>query len=228
MRYLPTISILLIILSTLINCNRDTGGPGNSDDCLQYGENALLPSEIGNYWKYSMKVYTSFTDSVTYSIVETLTVNHEDRDYKLFIAKYDNEGSEPNWLYWNGPDGLYSMGGLTKTDTMIYPVLQFKYPVSQGEAWEVPRMVYNLYGKEFYIKDTTTYICVDTNFLYITPLDTFQTYVYMFKRRPAEDVLDKEIYNYYYTPSIGLIAETIGYEEVHSKIVLYKYCLHLR
>ena len=38
----------------------------------------------------------------------------------IFIAKYDNEGSEPNWLYWNGPDGLYSMGGFTKTDTMIY------------------------------------------------------------------------------------------------------------
>jgi len=228
MSYLPKISILLIILSNLISCNRDTGGPGNSDDCLQYGEDALLPSEIGNYWKYSMKVYTSFTDSVTYSIVETLTVNHEDRNYKLFIAKYDNEGSEPNWLYWNGPDGLYSMGGLTKTDTMIYPVLQFKYPVSQGETWEVPRMVYNFYGKEFYIKDTTTYTCVDTNYSYITPLDTFQTYVYMFKRRPAEDVQDKEIYNYYYTPSIGLIAKTIGYEEVHSKIFLYEYCLHLR
>ncbi len=144
MRYLTKISILLIIISTLISCNRDPSKPGNSDDCLKYGKDVLLPSGIGNYWKYSMKVYTSFTDSVTYSIVDTLTVNHEDRDYKVFIAKYDNEGSEPNWLYWNGPDGLYSMGGLTKTDTMIYPVLQFKYPVSQGETWEVPRMLYNL------------------------------------------------------------------------------------
>jgi hypothetical protein len=228
MRYLPKISILLIIISTIISCNRGPSKPSDSNDCLKYAEDVLLPSAIGNYWKYSMKVYTSFTDSVTYSIVDTLTVNYEDKNYKVFIAKYDNEGSDPNWLYWNGPDGLYSMGGLTRTDTVIYPVLQFKYPVSQGETWEVPRMVYNLYGKEFYIKDTITYTCIDTNFLYITPLDTFQTYVYMFKIRPAEDVQDKEIYKCYYTPSIGLIAKTIGYEEPHSKIFLYEYCLHLR
>ncbi len=51
----------------------------------------------------------------------------------------------------------------------------------------------------------------------------------MFKRRPAEDVQGKWEYYNYYAPRVGLIAKTIGnegYEEVHSKIFLYEYCLH--
>jgi hypothetical protein len=221
--------ISLILSSSLVlwvtTCKKDFSATNTS---TKIESDVLIPLKVGNYWNYEATYYSS-TDSVRYAVKERLTVHYEGHHYEAFFAAYNNANPNPRWLYWNGADGLYSMGGLSETDTMIFPVLQFKYPVEKGETWEVSRMVYNLVEQRFYIKDTLTYTCIDNDSSIVTPSATFQTVAYMFKVSQGDDVLLKEKHFFYYAPRIGLIKHEIKNESgtlIKAKMVLYSYYLY--
>ncbi len=215
---------LLIISLFLFSCSDNSTGD-EKDDCLKKGPDVLLPLAVGNYWNY--QVQHSWTDSVKYVSSKMLKVQNDGEDLDVYV--WGKEDSDINWLYMNKVDGLYLVGGYTEYDTLIHPVLQYKYPVNKDETWQVPRMVYNLYENRFYFKDTLTYTCVDTDFVVNTNIGDFNTYVYLYKLKPADDVLELERYYNYYSPTFGLLLNTLTADydstRVKARIILYDYCL---
>jgi len=225
--------LLILIIIVMFSCSKNPDMPDFSETDSEYSGDVLMPAKTGNYWQYRLWTYfhTSY-DTVTYSITSRLSIVHEDTTYNCFTARWDNITSDANWVYCNQKDGLYRMGGYDADDTLIEPVLEFKYPVDEGETWQVPRMVYHPLAK-FYIKDTLTYTCIDTNFTYITPLDTFNTIVYMFRLSQGDDVSALEVHYNYFCPEIGLVGnqrnsedEYFNYKRKTGEFKIITYCLH--
>jgi len=215
---------LLILLLFLFSCGENSTGNGK-EDCLKQGPDVLLPLAVGNYWDY--QVQHSWTDSVKYVVSKMLKVQNEGEELDVYV--WGKEGGDINWLYMNKDDGLYLVGGYTEYDTLIHPVLQYKYPVNKDETWRVPRMVYNLYENRFYIKDTLTYTCIDTNYVINTDIGKFSTYVFLYKLKPADDVQEHELNYYYFSPSHGFIYNKVSTDLdttwIKAKTILYDYCL---
>jgi hypothetical protein len=212
----------LLLLS--ISCSGNSTG-NDKDNCLKQGPDVLLPLTVGNYWNYQLQ--HSWTDSVEYVVSKMLKVQYEGEELNAHV--WGKKDGDINWLYMNRDEGLYLVGGFTEYDTLIHPVLQYKYPVDKDETWLVPRMVYNIYENKFYFKDTLTYTCVDTNFMVTTDAGNFSTYVFLYKLKPAPDVLELERYYNYYSPTFGLILNnlTADYDStrVKASMILYDYCL---
>lgn len=218
------ILFLQCLLLLFISCSENSTG-NEKNNCLKHGPDVLLPLTVGNYWKY--KVKHSWTDSVEYAVSKMLKLKYEGEELDAYVWGKNNE--DINWLYMNRDDGLYLVGGYTEYDTLIHPVLQYKYPVNKDETWIVPRMVYNLYENRFYFKDTLTYTCIDTDFIVTTDMGNFSTYVFLYKLKPADDVLENELYYNYYSPSYGFIFNRISTDLdttwIKASMILYDYCL---
>ena len=218
------ISLFILILLFLFSCNENSTG-NDKNDCLKQGPDVLLPLTVGNYWNY--QVEHSWTDSVKYIVSKKMQVEYEGEELEAYV--YGKENGNINWLYMNKEDGLYLVGGYTEYDTLIHPILQFKYPVNKGETWQFPRMVYHLYENKFYFKDTLTYTCVDTDFIVHTNIDSFSTNVYLYSLKPAPDVQMKEDYYSYFSPYNGRVYWKLTHEGDPNRIIadmdLYDYCL---
>lgn len=221
--------LFFMIAIFIIYCDDNLNKSEEEEICKKYGADVLLPSELGNKWEY--QIWSDFNDkldTVTYSITDTLTVEYNGIKYHCFIPHWSNQDEKINWLYCNGQDGLYMIGGFTEEDTLIKPVLQFKYPVNEGETWEVPGMVYHPIAK-FIIKDTLTVQCTNINQEYIVPVDTFYTIVYKFNKNIGDDLPEESYYNYYY-PSVGIIGNIRQFEEygiqISGEFKLIDYCLY--
>jgi hypothetical protein len=208
----------------LLSCNGSSTG-NDKEECLKQGPDVLLPLTVGNYWNYSTQYM--WADSMKLCVSHKMKVDYEGEELDAYV--WGRENWNINWLYMNKDDGLYLVGGYTEYDTLIHPTLRFKYPVNKGETWQYPRMVYHLYENKFYIKDTLTYTCVDTDFTVHTSIDSFSTNVYLFKLKPAPDVLAKELHYYYFSPSHGYIYNKLSSDldttRVKGSVTLYDYCL---
>ena len=237
-----TIVFFLSLLLILISCDNVTDISDITDVldttdieeiCMEYGEDVLLPSELGNTWEYWIwGDFEDLVDTVTYSIIDTLTINYEGIDYHCFIPQWENYSYEAKWLYYNGEDGLYLMGGLDDEDTLILPALLCKYPVEVGDSWEYPRIVY-LPRIKFWLKDTMKVECVGKDEEFITSLDTFSTYVYRKSVESGEGLendVPPDIYYDHYCPGIGIVGNIRQSEEIGIHITgeykLIDYCLY--
>jgi hypothetical protein len=197
----------------------------------------ILPLSVGNSWqtvRYTYigdKIVTGLTDSARTSIIADMMVSVSGEQYMASVEAgyYPVESNSPQdlkWLYWNGKDGLYMLGGFSSSDTLIKKVFLLKYPASPGDTWTVPHIVFDSYLNKFVIKDSTNYDCVATNQELSVPCGTFSCYVYHFRMKPASDVVEEWDYYQYHAPQIGLIG-TIVKSSIDSttkfKILLYKY-----
>ena len=227
-------AFLLSIIMVFNSCNDNPNKPEEEVICKKYGGDVLLPGELDNKWQYQLWRINdeNIPDTVSYDITDTISLKHENKIYKCFIAAWDYLNSNVDWLSCNEPDGLYSMGAICGNDTFISPILEFKYPVNKGESWQVPQLVYNLYTKEFYYKDTLTITCLDVDQQYISSLDTFSVIEYSFERTIEDDILDKEVNYYYYSPGIGIIGilkttySWVDRNHFYGKFKILDYCLY--
>lgn len=197
----------------------------------------LYPISIGNYWKYKIYTYSSgkilpgLTDSLLITIDEEISVEFEDRIYKggVQTRKFgENTYAEAKWIFTNQSDGLYFLGGIAKKDTIFRKFLYLKYPVKQGETWEVPYMYYNQMSERFEFRPDSTlkYICISTNEKINTEIGEFRCIVYHFKEYPEVDVPTYWNYYLYYSPGIGFIGSEIRSDldnSIKHKIILVNY-----
>jgi len=239
-----------IVLLTCEKCNRNNSpldpvqpnDTTNTDVCMDTlesmnNEHSIMPLAVGNQWDYVTYWITDeggiiegLTDSLRTEITGDTIVNYEGLCYhvSLITTIYlpSSEARENSWYYWNGEDGLYSMGGISDYDTLIGKVLELKYPVVAGDSWAVPNLVYHIDDREFYYKDNQVFTCISTDAEFETPVGTFTCYKYHFRMSPAEDVLeDWDIYDYY-VPGIGKVGQIIRSSldnEIKWKSVLYSY-----
>ncbi|MBI3580437.1 MAG: hypothetical protein HY089_13615 [Ignavibacteriales bacterium] len=167
----------------------------------------LMPSETGNYWFYQVWNFTApdtFKGEITRQVEVTIDgEKHLASAYTSYLP--NNWRPSYEWLYWNGPDGLYQLGGITKTDTFLYKTLMFKYPAKVGESWSFKRIYYG-YDQKFHFFDTLTVSLLGKNEEIDTPAGKFKCYAYTYRKRPADDVFEEWDYYYYYYAGIGEVA----------------------
>jgi hypothetical protein len=218
-------------LSLLVSCTNNpiTSNPSENE--------VLLPLSSGNSWFYVTYTYMGdsvipgLTDSNRTTIIGQTIVYHNGQQYDVSIAAffYPSNAAQPvdsKWLYWNGNDGLYILGGLASKDTLIDKLLYLKYPVARGDTWIAPHLTYDLILNRFFVDDTLSYNCVSTDEELVTPAGTFQCYVYHHRIRPEEDVLEYWDYYEYYALGIGKVGTIIRSSldgSMKSKSLLYLY-----
>ena len=231
-------NLAFIILFFTFACNKNPLSIGDKPEPIRVEEvDGLVPLSVGNYWsdvQYTCR--NSTCDSIAKNLTDSMTVRvFEKRDIEIdgyiynaaFTESYSikyNLVSDYKWLSFNGSDGLYLLGGISNPDSLFKKILQLKYPVSVGESWQVPHLVYDLYENRFLIDDTLTYTCLSTNETIETPAGIFECYVYNYRIRPADDVLDEWDYYLYYKPGIGKVAVII--KSVRADYIIYKILLY--
>ncbi len=219
MRKLLTCSVLSIsCLATTLFLPSCRKNPAASDQA-----DILLPLTIGNYWAYEQLTTRSgggfisgLTDSAKVANVGTTTVTFEGHSYRAAILQWFYPLGNPTdfkWFYRNGDNGLYLLGGMSSTDTLVHKMLGYKYPAQEGDSWEIQRLLYNFYTQEFELEDTTTiYTCVATDEAFTTPAGTFTCYVYHHRvtiwEEPGLPIEDWDYYEYY-APGVGLVGTLI-------------------
>ena len=188
------------------SCNHATEPPVSAEEPASHG---ILPLKVGYYWHY--KEYHFEQDStVGLPVGETryrirrvsfhATGNGYCSSLPLgVLAPLTNTESDLEWLRTNNANGLYLMGGMSLTDTLLTRHLDRKYPLAKGDSWFRPHLVYDLLEETFVCRDSILYTCVATEVLFATPLGTFSCVVYRYiEDLSEEDVLtDWEHYEYW-------------------------------
>src|SRR3972149_404126 len=99
-----------------------------------------LPLSVGNRWSFVQFTYMSgqvieaLTDSAKYEISREMLVIAEGRAHQAAVRTFTdlttNIQSNIEWLFWNGPDGLYLLGGISDSDSNIVKHFYLKNPVA--------------------------------------------------------------------------------------------------
>ena len=232
--------LLLFCALVILGCEKNPNDPNKESE---YDinmvepdlESVLIPLSVGNSWSYEQLFYMSgevvegLTDSGKVKIVGDTTIDYEGQCYRVAIWNDFHPLDEPKdhrWFFGNGTDGMYLLGGVSSTDTIVVKILYRKYPAQEGDTWRVPRLSYYLLPKEFFFDDSITYTCVSTDEEFETPLGTFVCYVYHYRIKPEEDVLAYWEYYDYFAPDIGNVGVIIRSSLTGSlkfRITLYDY-----
>ena len=211
------LTITLVSILFLFNCSDPTSPNNNS---------VIWPLKPGNEWLFNIIEPDWITEKFKRHIIDTLIVNFEGENYTVSKSTFHFENEpqpEYQWLYWNGPDGIYFMGGISPKDTFLVKSLQLKYPAQKGDSWQTMHLEYDGYNQKFLVSEHIEYKLIDNNFYLETPAGNFNCYVYEYISRPVPDQSLKWHYRFYYSPDIGLVHhETLSEEGFDVK---YKYTL---
>ena len=196
----------------------------------------LLPLAVGNYWAYSTsRLGGAVADSFTVEISREVRVTYEGEQFTVFAESVRRNAFPPpehEWLLGNGEEGLYTMGGIAETDTLVLRSLTRKYPAHVGETWTDIRFAYRQSStREFEVQDTIAISLHAKAEPFETPLGTFRCHVYKYSFRPADDVLSHWNVYTYYSPGVGLVGEIIKSQapgrpeepEIMQETLLYEY-----
>jgi hypothetical protein len=177
--------------------------------CEPSASGELMPLEAGNYWVYQIWPFIT-PDTVITEVTRKVPVkiNGETYEASAVSPPYPIHGARPvvEWLYWNGPCGLYWLGGIAESDTFLYKTLLFKYPAEVGESWTTVRINYEPYFRGFYFFDTLTVSLVSKEETITTPAGEFKCYLYSYRKRPDDDVYLMWDYYHYFIPDLGRVA----------------------
>ncbi|MEX1276602.1 MAG: hypothetical protein WD898_02035 [Candidatus Paceibacterota bacterium] len=167
----------------------------------------LMPLRVGNHWLYQAW-YFSTPDTLKAELTRQVEVTIEGVKYQALAYQVYLPGQPRppyEWLYWAGPKGLYSLGGIAETDTLLYKKLIFKYPARVGESWPVVGIYFG-FDQRFHFLDTLTYTLVSKNEAIETPAGRFECHLYTYRKKPAEDVFEPWDYYHYFSPGLGKVA----------------------
>lgn len=199
--------IIIIVLASFIflfSCNE------NSISIKEEKDN-ILPLSVGNKWIYIIEYSYGQGDTIIWEVLSKTDFNIDGSKVTAYgMNYYIKILPNYNWLFCNGPDGLYALGGISDTDTLIIKDLKLKYPAIEGDSYQVLDMRYSRSDEIFYIKDTITYSVVSTSDTLVTPAGTFSgCYVYNYRIKQADDVSGFDDYYDYFVPRIGLVGTIV-------------------
>lgn len=181
----------------------------------------LFPLEVGNRWLYrTWYLRPSLADSFVVEITGRLSFEHGGETLTAYAESRHLLGEEPppfRWLSGHGRDGLYLMGGIAPTDTMLTKRLVRRTPMRVGEGHRFTRLAYGTGWttgvapeERFYVSDDTLEVrLLAERHPFETPLGTFDCYVYWYEFLPADDTAVLWDVFDYYVPSIGAVAQVI-------------------
>ena len=173
----------------------------------------IMPLAAGNQWAYRSTAYgAAVAETVFYDITQQIPLVFRGNAVQAWGMRmyFKHMGTSPAlWLRWKGADGVYDMGGISPTHTMLTGDLLLKYPAMPGDTWQVQNVVYSPYDSLFRIQDTLTYSLDTSGVLLRTPAGLFSCYVYKYSQKPADDVLEPWDYYWYYSPGVGLVGGNV-------------------
>lgn len=201
---------IFILLSLCYSaCSNMTTEPQPIDTAKQP---VLLPTAVGNFWTYETARYVGEPDTVTIRNVKTMPVEVNGQLIKGVVQEHFWEDYGRVWphkfVYGNGSDGLYQLGAMSTSDTLIQPALQVKYPVELGESWKVPLLGYESDSEQYTYNDSLIYHCVSVDCTYTTATGSFGgcLVVKYYKPFEEEDVANGQNFYIYYKPDLGIVA----------------------
>ncbi len=187
----------------------------------EQAQEELMPLEVGNYWVYQIWPFIT-PDTVIAEITRKVPVTIAGITYEASALSplYPVNGVRPplEWLYWNGPCGLYWLGGIAENDTLLYKTLLYKYPAEVGESWKTVRISY-VYDLGFYFLDTLTVSLVSKNETISTPAGDFNAYVYSYRKHPSDDIAGELNYYHYFIPELGRVAYITRWADEEARIL---------
>jgi len=205
------LAILMMSILPLVHGGCDDEG------IVSPGSPNLFPLSIGNHWSYVQSSYMSgqvvSTDSFRLDIFRDMVVLTDEGLYQVMVRTLTdlstNTPRDDEWLFWNGGDGLYLMGGRTSSDSIFVKLFLLKNPALSGDTWQVPRLVYYFYSGQFGIQDTLVYDCFATNEEMVTLVGTFTCTVFHHRVQPQPDVFEQWDYYEYYAVGVGPVATIV-------------------
>ena len=214
----------LFFISVLLFTNSCSNDPIGIDESKE-----IFPLNINNFWEFKYLEPDYYDNNFKVEIVDTMHITYMAEKYIVYKqATYFNNSLLPDikWLYWKGEDGIYFMGGISSTDTLIVKELNLKYPANIGDSWQCRSISYSPVENKFFISDTITYTLENKDIEIETPAGKYKCYEYQFKKLPEKNTSVKWIYKNYYSPGIGYIGNvTISDEtgELKNKYLLEFY-----
>ena len=241
------IIIVLIVFAAvlgLISCTNSV----DSDRSTTPVKKSICPLAVGNYWLF---IDSSFTDTIPtvdtskVGISESISFKFNNLDYNVFCWNwYTLPGNTPRdykWLYVNDSSGLWNIGCISASDTLLKTSLKLKYPITVNgdNSWAYYKIEHNSTDNNFILSDSLAMTCKSTNAMYSTPAGTFSCYMYHYERNMyratrhgginEDKFIDEEKNNYrgeqtpadiylYYAPDIGYV----GYERKERGTVTFK------
>lgn len=173
----------------------------------------IMPLTVGNRWIYEIFYSYGKGDTIIWEVLNKTDMDIKGSKVTAYGMNYYLRGSLPpdyQWLYTNSSDGLYVLGGLTKTDTFVTKYLKQKYPATKEDSYQVPRLVYSRSNEIFYIKDTLMFSLVSTSDTLETPAGKFTgCYVYNYRIKQADDVSGFDDFHDYFVPGVGLVGTIV-------------------
>ncbi len=192
----------------------------------------LFPLAVGNYWEYEYTYLGTIFDTLRYDVVQRIEVPISDTTYISYafnLVPFHDGAPEFYWLYRNGKNGFYLMGGISEVDTLYINELQRPFPFKAGDTFLEPRLSFSYSRHHFYHSDTLKVTLIDTEREITTPAGTFNCYVYKFTVEFFEEGVPFTAWDYYqyYRPGIGLIAQIAisqkGENEIKEEMYLMNY-----
>ncbi|WP_337871641.1 hypothetical protein [Ignavibacterium sp.] len=153
-------------------------------------------------------------DSTERKITGNSIVNFKDTCYEVlaynsYSLKYSNQ-INLYFLYWNGDEGLYEMGGISENDTLISKGIRIEYPLYKGNTWKGQYLYYN--GERFIVDKPIFRKCLAIDENLITPFGNFQNcFVIWTRASPGDDVGGYDDLYQYYSPEIGLVCQVFKF-----------------
>jgi len=222
--------------SNITNSGDDNNNFTCKDTVRNY-MNPLYPGNVGTYWQYKYFFNSQLGEEDTgwvYNGFISFSINFNDGSWsedsfkveienKRFICLNDTtyecnihtgyplnltDSNLIRWAYWNGNDGIYSMGLYNNTDSLFHKGLYIKYPLIKGDNWKDKIVITD--GYAFYLFEFTVNECISEMEIINTPAGSFPCYV-IYRREEPEDVGGYYDYYEYYSPNVGLVCSVKKY-----------------
>lgn len=174
-------------------------------------KNELIPLAVGNYWVYEQwYLDPTWLDTVRNEVLNVQNIiveNTKVHAYGAYRFRYDTRPRDDALisLAANGPEGYYSLGSRTPTDSLykLSQGLYYKYPASIGDTWEYTNSHYNAETGKFSLGSTRTIEFIDTAKIVETPAGTFEN-CYVYSHWDWSDT-SMFIHYIYVKPMVGIV-----------------------
>ncbi|MBE9048104.1 hypothetical protein IQ255_27540 [Pleurocapsales cyanobacterium LEGE 10410] len=205
---------LLVLLWILFASIQSGCHPTSGDDNhINEPSGELMPLQVGNWWEYQIikpQWANPIQDTVRNQIVKIISVSTDEQNYTVFghnFVPFSDNSPEYYWLIRNGQNGLYQMGGIAETDSLILNNLEYPYPGEIGDSILIPQLSFSRENLNFYFSDSLHITLIDKKREVITPVGLFNCYVYHFSLSAGDDVLYGFDYFLYFSPGLGLVKQ---------------------
>ncbi|UCG53193.1 MAG: hypothetical protein JSW58_06465 [Candidatus Latescibacterota bacterium] len=210
--------ILAVLSATLfISCSEDDKSP-----TAPYQKESICPLSKGNIWTFVDSTFFDhqvYVDTLRLEISGDTIVTFENMDYRVYFWSWEIWGAPSNCtrLVREEDDGLWDLGIVSSSDTLITRSLWAKNPVSQGECWQRDNVLCDCAGS-ISLLGSVDIECVATNESFETQAGVFSCNVYRTHFGQTTDVYE------YFAPDIGLVGYVVIVDdEMSSKSTLCSY-----